>query len=240
MAEEFAKLKIQAYDNPDYSGSHVAEFVVMFNPDNYSDKLEIEYEGGEGSGTSKSPQKFKGIKPRDLSLEFTIDGTGVTGPIQIGNQAQSQVAEGENQEVDVAKKIKEFKDVCSDFHGSEHRPYFLHIIWGELSFACVLKSLDIKYTLFKRDGKPLRAKLNCTFAEAQSDKAREKEEKRSSPDLTHLRTVLQGDTLPLMAYRIYGDSKYYMEIARVNKLKDFRKLTPGQQLVFPPIDKTQN
>ena len=240
MAGQVAKLKILAYDNPDYSGKEVGEFVVMFNPENYNDKLEIEYEGGEGTGTSASSQKFKGIKPRDLTLEFTIDGTGVTGPIEIGANSQAKVAEGDNSKIDVIKKIKEFKDVASDFHGTDHRPNFLHIIWGDLSFACVLKSLDIKYTLFDKEGKPKRAKLNCTFSEAMSEAARAKEEKRSSPDLTHIRTVLAGDTLPLMTFRIYGDSKYYQEVARVNNLKDFRRLTPGMQLTFPPIDKKSN
>lgn len=40
-----------------------------------------------------------------------------------------------------------------------------------------------------------------------------------------------------MTKRIYGDSKYYLEVARVNKLTTFRKLKTGQQLIFPPIQK---
>ena len=70
-------------------------------------------------------------------------------------------------------------------------------------------------------------------AEAQ----RAAREKKSSPDLTHERVVKEGDNLPLMTYRIYGDPKYYLEVARVNGLTNFRKLTPGQKIVFPPIEK---
>ena len=40
-----------------------------------------------------------------------------------------------------------------------------------------------------------------------------------------------------MSKKIYGDSKYYLEVARVNQLTNFRKLTPGQELLFPPLEK---
>ena len=57
---------------------------------------------------------------------------------------------------------------------------------------------------------------------------------KSSPDLTHLREVGAGDTLPLMANRIYGNSADYIKVAKYNNLKAFRQLIPGQKLFFPP------
>ncbi len=41
-----------------------------------------------------------------------------------------------------------------------------------------------------------------------------------------------------MCYRIYGDPKYYLEVAKVNGLGNFRFLKPGTDLIFPPIEKT--
>jgi nucleoid-associated protein YgaU len=63
-------------------------------------------------------------------------------------------------------------------------------------------------------------------------------EDAQSPDVTHLRTVMAGDTLPLMCFRIYGDSRYYSEVAKVNNLDHFRRLQPGEALMFPPLEKT--
>jgi nucleoid-associated protein YgaU len=63
-------------------------------------------------------------------------------------------------------------------------------------------------------------------------------ENNSSPDLTHIRMVKDGDTLPLMSFRIYGDSKYYLEVAKANNITNFRKLTVGRKIFFPPIEKT--
>jgi nucleoid-associated protein YgaU len=58
---------------------------------------------------------------------------------------------------------------------------------------------------------------------------------RSSPDMSHLIEVKAGDTLPLLCYRVYRDSSYYLEVARQNKLTDFRDLKPGSKLHFPPL-----
>lgn len=57
----------------------------------------------------------------------------------------------------------------------------------------------------------------------------------NSPDMSHLVTMRAGDTLPLLCKRIYSDPAYYMEVARVNRLVNFRNLLPGSVLRFPPL-----
>ena len=58
-----------------------------------------------------------------------------------------------------------------------------------------------------------------------------------SPDLTHLRTVKAGDRLDLMTHNIYNDTKYLMQVAKVNKLSTFRRLKPGAELALPTLQK---
>jgi nucleoid-associated protein YgaU len=91
--------------------------------------------------------------------------------------------------------------------------------------------------LFKPDGTPLRATARAKFKGFVEDDLRVAKENNSSSDLTHIREVKEGDTLPLMTFRIYGDSKYYLEVAKVNRITNFRKLTVGQKIFFPPIEK---
>jgi len=112
---------------------------------------------------------------------------------------------------------------------------YLKISWGKLISKCVLKNAEISYSLFNSDGSPLRAKVKATFSENVEDTLRVAEERNNSPDLTHYRTVTQGDNLPLMSNRIYGDASYYIQVARFNNLSNFRKLEVGQRLLFPPI-----
>ena len=112
--------------------------------------------------------------------------------------------------------------------------------WGKgplENFDSRLMSVDIEYTSFERNGSPLRAVLKTSFTEDLDPEKRTAQERSSSPDLTHTRIVRSGDTLPLLSKEIYGSAKYYLQLARVNNLSNFRDLTPGTELIFPPLEK---
>ena len=133
--------------------------------------------------------------------------------------------------------IEHFKKVTFDYQGDQHRPNYLKIAWGSLLFKGVLSSLDINFKLFRADGTPLRATASLSVTGFVEDNLRVALENNQSPDLTHFREVKHGDTLPLMTNRIYGDSKYYLEVAKANMIYDFRGLKVGTQIYFPPIEK---
>jgi hypothetical protein len=224
MEGELKKMKIEAYKKIDYSESEKAgEFEVMFNPSTYSRKYEIKYDSSSGKGTTGSNQKFELIEPQEYSFEFVFDGTGTAADLK-----------------DVTETIDAFLELTAKINSDTHRPNYLKISWGSLISECILKTAEITYSLFKPDGYPLRAKVKATFAENIDDQKRAAEEGKNSPDLTHYRTVTEGDTLPLMAYRIYGDSAYYLEVAKANALKNFRKLSVGDTLMFPPIQQRKS
>ena len=119
-----------------------------------------------------------------------------------------------------------------------NQPKNLKVIWTDFVFACILTNLQITYTLFSPEGTPLRAKLSCSFLSYKEAERRVREEAKSSPDLTHVRSAIEGDTLPLMVNTIYGDPALYLEVARVNDLTNFRQIAAGTTLIFPPVDKS--
>ncbi|NOZ26264.1 MAG: hypothetical protein GXO94_09280 [Nitrospirae bacterium] len=219
---ELTKLVIKAYTKPDYTGGVVDEFTVSFNPEEYSQVYDIEYDDKSGDGTTGSPMVFKRIKPQEYTLKFMIDGTGASG-----------------KKTKVPETIERFFKVTG-YDGNIHRPRYLEILWGTLRSHCILLKADITYKLFKPDGTPLRAVINASFKENIDDRTRVAKANDSSPDLTHVRVVKEGDTLPAMAYAIYGDFTHYIEVARVNGLDDFRRLVPGQRIFFPPLEKTED
>lgn len=98
-----------------------------------------------------------------------------------------------------------------------------------------MKTLEITYKLFDEAGDPIRAELNVVFVEDKSAETISREAGKTSPDLTHIRVVKSGDTLPLLCKEIYGSSSYYLRVAADNKLDDFRNLVPGQRLFFAPL-----
>jgi nucleoid-associated protein YgaU len=114
------------------------------------------------------------------------------------------------------------------------KPYCTNRV-GQSDFLRRAEGMKFDYTLFKPNGEPLRAKITLNFVEYISPGEMGKRKQPSSPDLTHLITVKAGDTLPLLCDRIYRDSGYYMEVARINGLSSFRNLTPGTTLKFPPL-----
>jgi hypothetical protein len=212
------KLLIEAYKDALYNEKDSNEFVAMFNPEQYSIRYEIQSDDSSGSGTSGSSPTFQRLKPQDLSLDFTIDGTGVSGKKE-----------------EVSDRVKIFLDVAYEYQGDQHKPRYLKIVWGTLIFKCVLKSANINYTVFNPEGQPLRAKISASFNGFIEDTLRAAQEDSSSPDLTHIRFVKDGDTLPLMTYNIYGDSKYYYQVAEINGLSNLKKLETGRKIFFPPL-----
>jgi nucleoid-associated protein YgaU len=101
-------------------------------------------------------------------------------------------------------------------------------------------SAQVTYKLFHSSGLPLRATINATFKQTMSAEEQAATARLQSPDLTHFRLVKAGETLPLIAQKVYGDPAMYLEIARVNNINNFRRLKEGQQLVLPPINKKEN
>lgn len=216
------KLKIEAFTDASCSDS-AGEIEAMFNPDTYSRRYQVKYKEPEVSGQNKMTLIFQGISSNDLNLKLIADGTGI---VPLPKNISS-----------VDDYIDKMKKLTSSFQGTEHRPNYLKIIWGALSVICVCKTLNINYTLFKEDGSALRATIELGLTESTDFKEKAKEAKKSSPDLTHIRTVKAGDTLPLMTFKIYGDSSYYMEVAKINNLTSIHAIKPGDQLYFPPIKK---
>ncbi|SHJ38731.1 CIS tube protein [Aquimarina spongiae] len=213
------------------------KYTALLNPETYSFSFKADYQEEQAQGTSGDDPKFVRSLPEDLTLDFLFDRTGVI--IHYGDDPLSSSGDTvyKDQGNGIIDDLDAFKKAVYDYNGDKHKPNYLIITWGSLSFRCFLTSMDVEYKLFKPDGTPLRAMVKATFKRFIEAEERVAEENNNSPDLTHYRVVKAGDTLPLMTYRIYGDPKYYLEVARVNNISNFRKLKVGQELFFPPLQK---
>ena len=229
------KLTIKAYKKRSRSVTDLIKpdgtYEAMFNPESFSQKYEIEYGKNQGLNSTNKEVSYARSKPRELNLKLIVDGTGVheMGLLQFGRQKT------------VSDRVKDFLDLTFRMNGSIHEPNFLVVEWGGkedggLIFSCRLGSVNVTYTSFNRDGSPLRAELDVTLISDQDIKKRMAKENKSSPDLTHSRVVKSGDTLPLLTKEVYGSSMYYLRVAQANDLDNFRNLTPGQELFFPPLE----
>jgi hypothetical protein len=213
------KLYIEAYDDEKYKQKQAGTFTAMFNPNKYNLKYEIEYDKKGSAGSSPNAPKFSNMKQQELSLEFFLDCTGV-----------------ENEEgVFVDQKVDDFLKLAYKYDGSKHKNNYLRVVWSYLVFDCVLKDADIAFTLFRSDGRPLRAKITAKFLGFVNDQKRVLSDKAQSSDITHYHVVKDKEKLPLMAQGIYESNEYYLDVAKANGLVNFRKLRTGEQLYFPPL-----
>lgn len=245
MSGKLEKLTILSHELSELDESD-GVYVALINPEQLVTETSIKFEEKETKGNKTKQQNFSGSNAPKVSIKFLFDSTGVinqdnheinvslTGGISLTGSLSS-VAGKKPDGGSVETQIQAFKDVTLKYNKDTHEPKYVTLVYGDWIFEGRLSTLKITYTLFSREGIAIRATGDATFVETVPKALEAKDKDNKSPDLTHVRTVNQGDTLHLMCNKIYKNPKLYLEIARVNKLSNYRKLKVGQKLFFPPI-----
>ena len=224
-----SKVEIHAYPSNKFREGKKKVFVLPINPENYSRSKKVKQDTRTPHGNEGTDPRYVATEPEELKLEFIFDGTGTV---------QGYPEKYKN--MPVKKQLELFEKAVYDLNGDIHRPNFLKVHWGKyLVFQCILSSLDISFPLFEKTGDPLRAKLSATFLQYFTPEERAKRANKKSPDLTHIRPVKSSDRLDLMTFDIYNDTKFLLQVARINELTTIRTLPSQTELRFPPISKTE-
>ncbi len=238
------RLEIQAFDNPDRDGSSES-FEVAFNPATVNIRYGTTLATNPGVQGSSGRARYVNSRPTQVSFSIFLDGSGAnnSSPGATGASIPTSGRDGGGgmptpvpgaNGGDVSSEVDRFLELCWKQDTSKHEPRHLTIVWGTSgfplqNFKCRLMSAEVTFGTFSAEGAPAYAQIEAVFVEDRAP------EERSSPDLTHRRTVLAGDTLPAMCREIYGSSKYYIRVARYNKIDNIREITPGMQIHFPPL-----
>lgn len=220
-----AKLQIQPI-----APSKLAAIQVLFNPNAYTITKTVSWPplATTTSGNATTTRllnapalTFGGGGSRQLTLELFFD---VTEPID------GTVIEDVRKETD---KIVALTRIERD----QDRPPACEISWGKESnsldfpFQGVISNLVQRFTLFKSDGRPVRATLTVTFLEFLVPKA---DKLQTDPELT-TRMVKRGDRLSTIAAEVYRDPTLWRLIAEANALDDPRRLPIGARLTIPDL-----
>lgn len=247
---ELDKLLITSFKDEQYSKPKET-FEVMYNPTSFSQEFKSKWIPEQGLTDGKQYQ-FRTLESESVAFEFLFDATLASPPGKNSRQKASVSYQGietqinkptsatgiimEDRHVDQA--IRKFFEITQNIQSDSHKPNHLQINWGAFQFRGVLGSATVNYKLFNSAGLPIRATVSANFDQSLSRQEQAAEAGRTSPDLTHIRVVNAGDTLPIMCKRIYGSTEFYLEVARVNKLRNFRNLEVGQEVFFPPLAKS--
>jgi|SRR5690606_23223379 len=219
---KFEKVKIYAYNHVDFADSHqVGEpFKALINPESYVLDYKVEFNDQQAAGTTATAPAFNVKRPDEMQFEFLFDSSGILTPFP---------------KKTIYDDLEAFKKLLLEYDSSSHEPKHFKLVWGKFIFKGRCTSLTITYKLFNTDGTPLRAMCRVGFKGAVEEELRVAIENPQSPDLTHVYIVEEGDHLPGMCYKVYGNSKYYLHVAQANDLLNFRNLKVGTRLKFPPI-----
>lgn len=197
------------------------KFEVMLNPSSYTHGYEVSYNEKMALGKSAPQPKYNKSGKEKINFDIVLDGTGVVPTSGTGS--------------DVKGRVEKLNGTVYKYVGTHHQPNTVQLLWGSLIFYGRLETLSVEYTLFKPSGEPLRAKVKLAFIGYVGPTEEALKANKSSPDLTHLVEVKAGDSLPLLCFRIYNDSAYYLEVAKFNGITNFRNIKPGTRLNFPPL-----
>jgi hypothetical protein len=204
---------------------------VLFNPTEYSITKTNTWNFKEVGGSSLPPPEFGGGSPRQISLNLLLDNS-------VLEESQSVLS--------ITQKLFKMMEVGDGqpAGGTRAAPPYITFRWGAVdTFKAVCTSLTCAYQLFQPNGDPIRAevKLDLKQAEAASTASANSANLGTNPTTrstgdagVHL--VKDGDSLPSIAYRAYGDATRWRTIAEANAIDDPLRLRRGTPLTVPRLD----
>ncbi|PYP89326.1 MAG: peptigoglycan-binding protein LysM [Blastocatellia bacterium AA13] len=194
---------------------------VMFNPEEYTLNKDNNFASQSIPGLSSPLLQFVNGNLRTLEMELFFD---TYLPITTQGSSPRDVR-------DETEKIIKLMKIDSELHA----PPILRFTWASLEFRCVLARVSQKFQMFLDDGRPVRAKLTCTFNEFIDEEREAKEVNRQTADFSKAHAVIEGETLANIAFAFYGNPELWRPIAIANKLIDPRSIDVGRLLVIPSL-----
>lgn len=211
------KVTITGLSDKDGKGDAGDKYELQLNPEGIKHTRSIKVDDKTVGDTAGPVGQFQGYGDDTITLDFFIDGSGVIDGSFWGT---------------VDAELKKLQKTIYGFDSGLHKPRALLVTYGGFVFRCSLTSYTTDYLLFDRDGLPLRAKISLGLKGSKEEKT-----KKNSPDMSHARTIREGDSLPLLCNEIYGKMDYYLQVAEHNGLTNFRELEIGSTIEFPPLQR---
>lgn len=210
---ELQKAKIIVLDGNDQEDRTIT---VLFNPSKYSLRKSSNYSVFTGTVVSRQSTEYNTTTEQYLDFELFFD----------------TYESGE----DVREKTEQIEELMKPVDGAEAPPK-IRFVWGSLNFRCYLVSLTQDFTLFRYDGRPLRAILHVSLMTVPPDKpAGHKSQLNANSNKTptaKVAAVQDGDSLWGIAAREYHDPNKWKIIADHNGISDPKSLVSGTRILIP-------
>jgi nucleoid-associated protein YgaU len=216
--------KLEAVSNFHTDGISTERAVVfVFNPAKLGVAATAKWEQPAASGNKKAgPPQFKGADPVTMDLELVLDGW------EERNKSRDIL-------MDVNTLISWTRPTSSTRNSKKPSPPIVRLYWGTPWFECYVTNVKVSYTMFDKDGKPVRATVTVNLKELGTTPPKQNPTSGSlAGHQSHM--VVQGDSLPLLAHQYYEKAEYWRGVAIANNIDDPLRVLPGTRILLPPLE----
>ncbi len=187
---------------------------VMYNPEQFTLDQGNNFAEVGIPGLNAPPIQYVRGKGRTLSMELFFDS------------------------YELGTDVRQFTDMVVsllDKVPNTSAPPILLFTMGQFSFRCVLVEAGQKFTMFARDGTPVRSVITARFHEYVDVQIQVQSGFFLGPPT--IRNVIQGQTVSAISSQALGDPTRWREIASANKIVDPFHLPTGASLIIPGVTK---
>lgn len=201
------------------------ELKFHFNPKEYSTTKSATWNRPTNkSAKSSTAPEFGGVQPQTVTMELFFDDWENDDPSLLE---------------DIKKLLDWLKPTDKSLNNKKPQPQILKFHWGGnhalTDFKGFLKSVAVKYTMFKSDGTPLRATANITLEEVPVPLKGTNPTSGSLPG-RRAHVVGAGDSLHSIAFAEYGNPDLWRALAVFNEIDDPLRIVTGTRLLLPNAD----
>ncbi len=197
---------------------------VMYNPKDFEVTRATAWRDTPNTSKDAPAKQFLRGESDHLCLKIVVDTTGTGDAV--------------TKHTDELLKLTEIDTSLPGHDDAKKngRPQWVRFHWGRIATPqMVITSLNLKFTYFARNGKPLRAEASVALDQFdETPKLQAQNPVSGTPEPHRVHTVTPGETLDRIAAQHYGDPTPWRVIAAANNILDPLAITPGTLLRIPP------
>jgi len=196
--------------------------LFRYNPTEYTVSKSARWNRPPTRGAeSSTPPEFTGSNPTTIGMEIFFDAF---------EEAAGDVS------ADVETLLTWTRPTPISIARGLPQPPLLRFVWGTnpvlQGFQGFLKNVQARYTLFRRDGTPIRATATISLEEVSPEVAAQNPTS-GAREGRRAHVLAEGESLQSIAYREYGRAALWRGLADFNAIDDPLRLAPGTELLIP-------
>jgi len=225
LERALSKLNIKAYQDREGLNA-IGAMQAMYNPDSITLNYGAEFSTDSFINSDQQSNRYQRLRQGALNLQLVFDAS------LPGNKTP------------VDEQVSRLRALCGEVLPKTSEPPFLRVEWGKMDwnghgyFAGRMTSLSVRYTLFARDGAPLRAEVALELSADESLQLQKSKQGLNTPTKSRV-VVPDSSSLALVAgtvaagVGIAGLTVDYLSLAFANDLNSLDDIVPGDALVVP-------